>query len=52
MGTGYELAKCLTGTLWEPDFVEVCNLVLIDLNEFGPECAGLRGEIESFLGVQ
>jgi hypothetical protein len=33
MDTGYKLAKSLTGTLWEPDFLEIVHLTLMDLLE-------------------
>jgi hypothetical protein len=31
--TGYQLAKALIGTLWELDFFETVELVLMDLTE-------------------
>lgn len=33
MDTGYQLAKCLVGTIWEPDFYEMIHLSMLDLLE-------------------
>ena len=52
MGTGYELAKCLDGTLWEPDFLDVCAIVLMDEQEFGPMVGPNVEELERWLGVE
>ena len=34
MDTGYQLAKCLIGTLWEQDFMNTLRLVRLDIKEF------------------
>lgn len=33
MDTGYQLGMSLIGTIWEPDFMEIVNLALIDFME-------------------
>ena len=33
MDNGYQLAKSLTGTIWECDFFEIVHLALMDLLE-------------------
>ena len=33
MDTGYALGMSLIGTIWEPDFMEIVNLALIDFME-------------------
>jgi hypothetical protein len=33
MDTGYQLGMSLIGTIWEPDFIEIVNLALLDFME-------------------